>query len=87
MVEEVQSLIASGVSKKWLQSIGLEYRYVVDLLDGKLTESEFNSQLKTAIRRFAKRQVTWWRHHGNVEWFNPTDRQTILQRIAQDIAP
>ena len=62
MVEEVKSLHEQGASWERLETLGLEYRYVSEYLEGKiLSEDELYDKLNTAIRQFAKRQETWFR--------------------------
>jgi len=61
MVDEVESLIESGVSSKWLDALGLEYRFVSRFLMNKMNKDEMFNQLETAIHQFAKRQSTWFR--------------------------
>lgn len=85
MVEEGKELLSSGVSAEWLHSIGLEYRYLVELIQGQLDLNQFETQLASAIYHYAKRQLTWWRHHGQVNWFHPNDRPAIQQKIVRDI--
>jgi tRNA dimethylallyltransferase len=61
MLEEVKSLMESGVSAEDLIYYGLEYKYLTLHLIGKLTYREMYEQLETAIHQFAKRQMTWFR--------------------------
>ncbi len=61
MTEEVQRLIDSGVSPERLMRFGLEYRHVTRFLLGQCTREELFRDLFTDIRRFAKRQMTWFR--------------------------
>ena len=61
MVEEVRGLQEKGLKREDLEYYGLEYRYVVRYLDGKLSYEEMFKQLNTAIHQFAKRQMTWFR--------------------------
>ena len=61
MLEEVRSLLAGGVDKETLIYYGLEYKYLAMYLDGILNQEEMFGQLETAIHRFAKRQMTWFR--------------------------
>lgn len=78
MVDEVKTLIAAGVDKTWLSSLGLEYRYTVTLLDGRLSEDQFKVALKAAIRQYARRQLAWWRHHGTVHWVSDYGQAELL---------
>ena len=61
MVEEVKSLLESGVSEEILIYYGLEYKFITWYIQGKLGYDEMFSQLETSIHRFAKRQMTWFR--------------------------
>lgn len=61
MAEEVRTLLAGGVERETLIYYGLEYKYLTMYLDGKLNFEEMFRQLETAIHRFAKRQMTWFR--------------------------
>lgn len=61
MVEEVESLMNSGVSPETLIYYGLEYRYITLYLLQKLSREEMFTKLETAIHQFAKRQMTWFR--------------------------
>lgn len=61
MVEEVQRLLYFGVPEERLLKYGLEYRHVTRFLKGECTYDEMFEKLFTDIRRFAKRQMTWFR--------------------------
>jgi tRNA dimethylallyltransferase len=61
MVEEVRSIIESGVSPDDLIYYGLEYKYLTLYIIGQLTFDEMFAQLEMAIHQFAKRQMTWFR--------------------------
>ena len=65
MVEEVQQLINSGISKDRLKMYGLEYKYITMFLDNELTYTQMVALLNTAIHQFAKRQMTWFRRMEN----------------------
>ena len=61
MIEEVEALINSGLSTKRLDLFGLEYRYVSLYLTGEINYNDMKQKLSSAIKRFAKRQITWIR--------------------------
>jgi len=61
MVEEVDALLRQGVSPERLLRYGLEYRHVTLYLQGKITKEQMFEGLFTDIRRFSKRQMTWFR--------------------------
>ena len=62
MVEEVERLLESGLSKEQLTYYGLEYKFITLYLTGDLSYDEMVQRLNTAIHQFAKRQETWFRH-------------------------
>mgnify|MGYP005635986567 FL=1 len=62
MVDEVQALIASGVSESRLERFGLEYKWILFYLTDKLSHEEMQGKLYTEICRYAKRQMTFIRY-------------------------
>jgi tRNA dimethylallyltransferase len=61
MVEEVQTLLQQGIHKEDLLYYGLEYKFVTLYLTGEIGYGDMVNKLETAIHRFAKRQMTWFR--------------------------
>ncbi|GHT01456.1 tRNA dimethylallyltransferase 2 [Bacteroidia bacterium] len=80
LIEEVQTLLASGLSPEDLMYYGLEYKFVTLHVIGQLTFQEMHDQLEIAIHQFAKRQMTWFRgmeRRGfTIQWIVP-DREGI----------
>ena len=71
MIEEVQGLIDSGVSLEFLMKLGLEYRFIARYLTGDIpSREEMLEQLANAIKKFAKRQMTWFRRDNNILWLD-----------------
>lgn len=72
MIEEVESLLKSGVSAEDLMYYGLEYKFLTQHVIGQLTYDEMFSGLEIAIHQFAKRQMTWFRKMersgSNIHW-------------------
>ena len=63
-----------------LQTVG--YRELFDYFDGKTTLEFAIEQIKMNTRRFAKRQITWFKRTENVSWFDYlTDRKEIIKVI------
>lgn len=61
MIDEVKRLIDNGITPERLMRFGLEYRHCTGYLIGQCTKDELYRDLYTDIRRFAKRQMTWFR--------------------------
>jgi tRNA dimethylallyltransferase len=61
MVEEVERLMAEGVSAEKMEYYGLEYKWVSKYILKELTYEDMFNKLNTAIHQFAKRQMTYFR--------------------------
>ncbi|MBW6502292.1 MAG: tRNA (adenosine(37)-N6)-dimethylallyltransferase MiaA [Bacteroidales bacterium] len=61
MVEEVRGLLERGIPAEALIYYGLEYKYITLYVTGRLTYEEMAGELETAIHRYSKRQMTWFR--------------------------
>jgi tRNA dimethylallyltransferase len=82
LVQEAKDLIAYRTHHA-LQTVG--YKEVYGFLDGLYGEEEMVRLLKQNSRRYAKRQLTWFRHQGKFEWFNPGEYEKILSYILDRI--
>lgn len=73
MIEEVKQLLDSGVSETFMLKLGLEYRFITRYLKGEYGSlEEMKEQLSTAIKQFAKRQMTWFRRDPAIHWLDMT---------------
>ena len=71
MLAEVEGLLKLGLSPEFLRKLGLEYRYLSAYLLGEIqTEAEMLDELGRAIKRFAKRQMTWFRKDPQIQWLD-----------------
>lgn len=61
LIEEVERLLASGITPEQLIYYGLEYKFVTLYIIGELSREEMINSLEIAIHQFAKRQMTWFR--------------------------
>lgn len=61
MIEEVKSLMEEGLSYEKLKFFGLEYKYVSMYLMNEINYNDMSQKLNSAIHKFAKRQMTWFR--------------------------
>jgi tRNA dimethylallyltransferase len=69
LVQEVKDLLAAGVPAE-SNALGAHgYRRVVEYLLGKRDLPNAIEQTKLDVRHYAKRQLTWFRHEPDVEWF------------------
>ena len=71
MVDEVRRLLDEGASVEFMMKLGLEYRFITQYITGEIkTEEEMVQQLSLAIKRFAKRQMTWFRRDKEINWLD-----------------
>ncbi len=61
MIDEVKLLMDQGVDQDKLEYYGLEYKFLSQYVTGRLTYKQMVDQINTAIHRFAKRQMTYFR--------------------------
>lgn len=66
-----------------LQTVG--YKELFDYFDGKITREEAVELIKRNTRRYAKRQMTWFRRDRRIAWFEPTHRDEIVRHIEKQI--
>lgn len=71
MIKEAENLRKSGLSLKRMRELGLEYRFLADYLDKKISKEEMIQKLQTEIWKYAKRQMTWFKRDKRIKWFNP----------------
>jgi len=84
MIAETQQLIANGVSREWLKSLGLEYFWNILYMEEDVTLDEYKKQLATKTMQYAKRQRTWFKKEKNTVYL--TDPETFLQDCTNLVA-
>ena len=70
MVDEVRALLEEGVSEEFMVKLGLEYKYLTWYLTGKIGYEQMKEELGSAIKKFAKRQMTWFRRDPRIHWLD-----------------
>jgi tRNA dimethylallyltransferase len=87
LIDEVINLRAMGYGRELNAMQGLGYRQINAYLDGEYTLEEAANAIKTATRRFAKRQMTWFKRMNGIIWFNKGDytykglREAVISAI------
>jgi len=79
-VEEVKCLLDMGYSEslKAMQSIG--YRHIIEFIRGRLSYDEALNTLKRDTRRYAKRQLTWFKADPGIVW-TEAERSEDIRRL------
>jgi tRNA dimethylallyltransferase len=77
MIEEAEKLHKKGLSFERMRELGLEYRYLADLIEKRISKKEIMEKLETAIYQYSKRQMTWFKRDKRVKWFKPNEHKSI----------
>lgn len=80
LIEEVERLLKKYDEFPTAMQ-GLGYKEVVEYLQGKVSKEDMIENIKRETRRYAKRQMTWFRKNKQTIWINPHDLQMILNEI------
>ena len=66
--EEIRTLLSEGIPPKCTAMQAIGYKEFVDAIDGKITMEEAADQVRQSSRRYAKRQLTWFRRNPKMHW-------------------
>jgi tRNA dimethylallyltransferase len=81
LVEEVRGLLAKGVPEAAPPFRALGYSHVLRHLKGEIGRDEAIVLTKADTRRYAKRQMTWFRKMAGVVWFSPDDGRALEEHV------
>lgn len=82
LLEEVKGLLPHRKLNA-LQTVG--YQELFDYLDGQCSLADAVERIKQNTRRFAKRQLTWFRKDTEIRWFEPQQSNEVIHFIEQEI--
>ena len=85
LVAEVESLLAAGYPRDSAALRSFGYRELIAYLDGECTYLEAVAQLEQNTRRFAKRQLTWFRKDTRIEWIDRNLTPDIVRHLLEKI--
>jgi tRNA dimethylallyltransferase len=81
LVGEVEGLLGKGYGPELKPMKAVGYRHIVDYLKGDRNLDETVRLIQRDTRRYAKRQITWFKADPEVIWVNPDDRSEILDSV------
>ncbi|WP_455538701.1 tRNA (adenosine(37)-N6)-dimethylallyltransferase MiaA [Terrisporobacter sp.] len=86
LIEEVKKLLNMGYDKNLISMQGIGYKEIVKYLEGEYTLDEAVEIIKRDSRRYAKRQITWFKRYEDSKWFDLDnyDNQEILKEEILD---
>ena len=88
LLDEIRTLLNSGIPKKCTAMQAIGYKEFIDAMDGFGTIEEAADLVRQSSRRYAKRQLTWFRRNKDMNWLTRTADTTdeeILQKARQVI--
>ena len=88
LVDEIKSLLASGIPEKCTAMQAIGYKEFVAALDGQCTIEEAADEVRKSSRHYAKRQLTWFRRNKNMHWLKRREgssSEEIIEKARQVI--
>ena len=86
LLEEIRSLLDSSIPEKATAMQAIGYKEFVDVLAGRCSVEEAIAQVQQSSRRYAKRQITWFKRNPEVQWLRrdeSTGPEEILSQARQ----
>ena len=83
LVDETRALLQHGLAENKFAMQAIGYRQVVEHLRGEHDLAATIELVKIKTRQFAKRQLTWFRRHGNCEWIELKPAETVEATVAK----
>jgi tRNA dimethylallyltransferase len=88
LLDEIRELLASGVPQTAHPFTGLVYRQALEHLDGVRDERATRDLIVRENRRYARRQLIWFRKEPNLRWFHAAgEREETLEEVARALVP
>ena len=92
LVQEVEGLLDRGIPRTARPFGSLGYSQALDCIDGRATLAEAIEATAKHTRRYAKRQLTWFRREPGVQWFDdfgdsPRLRSRVIRRLKGRLTP
>jgi len=83
LVQEVKGLLSRGYGPGLISMQGLGYKEIVGHLQGEYSLDQAIELLKRNTRRFAKRQLSWFRHMKGIEWVDMTEPENFVSNVTR----
>jgi tRNA dimethylallyltransferase len=80
LMEETRDLLKMGYSPDLKSMNAIGYRHMIRYLKGEWSLEETITKLKRDTRRYAKRQLTWFRAEPGVKWVDPKDVDVVIRK-------
>jgi len=82
MINEVKKLRSLRLSFKRLEEFGLEYKFVAQYLQKKISKEEMIKKIQKESEHFAKRQMTWFKRDKRIQWIkNQKQAEYLIKKL------
>lgn len=81
LLEEAQNLLAQGLDEKFIANQAIGYKEFFAYLRGEESLAEATEKLKQGTRRYAKRQLTWFRADRRIHWVQVGENRTAVELV------
>lgn len=85
LIEEVEQLRNMGYASALPSMQAIGYKHVNNFLAGQWSKTDMLAHLVRDTRRYAKRQMTWFRKHQELNWFNRDEYAQIAAQAAEQL--
>jgi len=85
-IEEVKNLLEKGYSIELKPFKAIGYKYIIYYLQGRLSLEKAIELIQRDTRRYAKRQLTWFKKDPDVYWFSSDEKEKILNFLKEKLA-
>lgn len=83
LVDEIRSLLAEGIDEKCTAMQAIGYKEFVDALNGRSSMETATALVQQSSRKYAKRQLTWFRRNQAIHWLRREDGESHAQILAK----
>lgn len=80
LLDEVRGLYSAGIQRDTTAMQAIGYKELLDFIDGRMSLTEAVDKIKQESRRYAKRQLTWFRRNDEIKWVS-LDGEAAIDRI------
>lgn len=89
LIDEVEGLVSCfALSSKSQSMMGIGYRQVISYLKGEMTKEEMIEEVQKQSRRYAKRQLTWFKRYPRAIWIESAnileEREDVIDKIIEN---
>lgn len=86
LIEEALTIHKQGLSFKRMDELGLEFKYLAKYLKGDINKESLIREIQASTRRYAKRQLTWFKKEKDIKWFDVSKNNwdALVEKLVSD---